>query len=315
MRLPSASPSAVRLPLELTGNPCSRPVPTLQTPSARNSALASIRWPWRAANVRAVSTLSEKATIAMPAAGITSADRSAKPIPGSPGVGSPLGISPITRIPLRSSENTATTAVASRIAIRGPGSRGASRASASSTTSTAADNAIVGQCTPPSPLMNDRTWSTNSSPSTETPVTLPSWLADHDDRDTGHVADQHRPGQQVGQKTDAHQAGDETDRADEQRHRGRQRGVAAAGHPRASGANAVAVISAVVDSGPDRQLPRRAEHRVDGQRHQRRPQPDDRRQPRHRRIRHHLRDQVGRDGHPGQHVAAQPCPLISAELR
>ena len=60
--------------------------------------------------------------------------------------------------------------------MRGPGSRGTTRASASSTTSTATDNATVGQCTPSSPLMNDRTWSTNSSPSTETPVTLPSWL-------------------------------------------------------------------------------------------------------------------------------------------
>ena len=112
----------------------------------------------------------------MPTAGMASAETSSNPIPGSPGVGSPLGIAPITLIPLRCNENAATTALASRIAISGPGSRGASRASISSTTSTAADNATVGQCTSPSPLMNDRTSSMNSSPSTDIPVTLPSWL-------------------------------------------------------------------------------------------------------------------------------------------
>ena len=93
------------------------------------------------------------------------------------GVGSPLGIAPITLIPFWSNDNAATKAVATSIAIRAPGRRGARRPSSSRTASTAADNATVGQCTPPRPATNDRIWSRNSSPSTETPLTLPSWLA------------------------------------------------------------------------------------------------------------------------------------------
>ena len=72
VRLPTASPSAVRLPLELTGKPCVTPAAALHQPNARSSALASRSSRLRAANVRAVRMLSENATIAMPQAGITS---------------------------------------------------------------------------------------------------------------------------------------------------------------------------------------------------------------------------------------------------
>ena len=41
VRLPAASPIAVRLPLLLTGNPCSRPAARLAAPSASSSWLAS----------------------------------------------------------------------------------------------------------------------------------------------------------------------------------------------------------------------------------------------------------------------------------
>ena len=46
----------------------------------------------------------------------------------------------------------------------------------SNTMRTAAAKAKVGQCNSSSPSTNDRIWSRNSSPSTETPVTLPNWL-------------------------------------------------------------------------------------------------------------------------------------------
>ena len=58
VRAPAASASAVRLPLLLTGNPPTRPAPTLTTPSATNSWLASIRPPSRAAKDRAVRMVS-----------------------------------------------------------------------------------------------------------------------------------------------------------------------------------------------------------------------------------------------------------------
>ena len=175
VRLPSASPSAVRLPLSSPETRaadrfrrCRRPAPA----APRLHPLAGHGGPQRCGPSARCRRMRRSRC---PPPGST-ARKSATPTPGKPGVGNPLGISPITRIPLRSNENIETAAVASSIAIRGPGSRGTNRASASSTTSTAADKAIVGQCTPSSPLMNDRTWSTNSSPSTDIPVTLPSWL-------------------------------------------------------------------------------------------------------------------------------------------
>ena len=58
VRPPTASLIAVRLPLLLTGNPCSRPDPTLAALSARSSRLGSIRSLRRSANARPVSTLS-----------------------------------------------------------------------------------------------------------------------------------------------------------------------------------------------------------------------------------------------------------------
>jgi hypothetical protein len=86
-------------------------------------------------------------------------------------------MSPTTLIPLRCNANTLTTSAAASIAISGPGIRGASHPNTSNTTRTDTANTTVGQCTPPNPAMNDPTWSRNSSPSTSTPLTLPSWLA------------------------------------------------------------------------------------------------------------------------------------------
>ena len=45
VRLPTASPRAVRVPLELTGNPCESPAATLHSPTALSSTLASTASP------------------------------------------------------------------------------------------------------------------------------------------------------------------------------------------------------------------------------------------------------------------------------
>jgi len=58
-RLPIMSPSAVRLPLLLTGNPWNREEPTFTRPSANSSWPLSIFWRWRAAKARDSTTLSE----------------------------------------------------------------------------------------------------------------------------------------------------------------------------------------------------------------------------------------------------------------
>ena len=64
-----------------------------------------------------------------------------------------------------------------------------------------------------------------------------------------------------------------------------------------------------------RQLPRRAEYRVEGKWRDRRPQPGHRWEAGDGRIGHHLRHQIGRHGQAGQDVPAQPAPLVSPELR
>ena len=59
VRAPIESAMTVRLPLELIGKPCSRPVATFAPPSARNSWSLSMVSRWRPAKARPVSTLSE----------------------------------------------------------------------------------------------------------------------------------------------------------------------------------------------------------------------------------------------------------------
>ena len=77
VRPPTASTMAVRLPLLLTGKPCSSPAPRLAAPSARSSRWASIVSPCREANARPVRMLSVYPTKAMPSAGASRAVRSA----------------------------------------------------------------------------------------------------------------------------------------------------------------------------------------------------------------------------------------------
>jgi len=88
--------------------------------------------------------LSENATIAIPAAGITSAANSFGDTSGTAGVGRPDGTEPTTTIPLDSSDN-ATAAAAATTAISGPGTRGAHRSSAKRNARTAPANSMVGQ--------------------------------------------------------------------------------------------------------------------------------------------------------------------------
>ena len=145
MRLPTASPNAVRDPLELTGNPWVRPTPTFATPSARSSAFASISSPSPVAKARAVNTLSEKATIAIPTAGRISVTTSLAATRGRPATGQSAGIVPTTSIPLVCNDNATTPMVAARTAIKGPGNLGAQRPNTSNRSRTDAAKAAVGQ--------------------------------------------------------------------------------------------------------------------------------------------------------------------------
>ena len=86
----------------------------------------------------------------------------------------PDGISPITSMPRDRRSNTATAAVASSIASSGPGAAGTNRRTAKRNTSTTAANATVPRCALGRWRTNEATWPKKVSPSTETPVSLPS---------------------------------------------------------------------------------------------------------------------------------------------
>ncbi|CKT36828.1 Uncharacterised protein [Mycobacterium tuberculosis] len=86
-----------------------------------------------------------KVTIAIPAAGMISARKSSTETGGTPGVGRPEGIRPTIAIPLASKDITATSIVAARTAMIGPGARGAHRVSIVSSARTDMANTKVGQ--------------------------------------------------------------------------------------------------------------------------------------------------------------------------
>ena len=69
----------------------------------------------------------------------------------------------------------------------------------------------------------------------------------------------------------------------------------------------------MLDSGPDGELARGAEDCIEHKRADRSPQSGDRGKPGNLCVRHHLRNQVGRDRHAGKNVSAQPAPLIAAQ--
>ena len=96
---------------------------------------------------------------------------------GQSGTGRPAGIAPTTSIPSPDHANSATAAVAARMPINGPGSRGARESSPKIAASTAALSTTVGQCNSGTATTKERTCSMTDSPETATPVSRPSWLA------------------------------------------------------------------------------------------------------------------------------------------
>ena len=133
----------------------------------------------------------------------------------------------------------------------------------------------------------------------------------HDDGDAGEVADQHGPRQQVGERAEPQHPADRAARRDHQRECGRERRpVVAGGRERPERRRRHQSRRRL---RADRELPRRAEDDVHGQR--RRSRPTDRCLGRYAGqlgVRHHLRDQVRRHRHAREQVAAQPAALVAA---
>ena len=123
---------------------------------------------------------------------------------------------------------------------------------------------------------------------------MPGHLADladdHERGDAGHVADEHGLGEQVGEEAEPRDEADEADEPDgdreERRHLLAHRHAARGRHERADAGGRHQRRRRL---GPDRQLPRRPEHRVDEQPRTDRPEPGDGGQPGHLGVREHLR--------------------------
>ncbi len=138
---------------------------------------------------------------------------------------------------------------------------------------------------------------------------LAQLAGDHDDGDAGHVADQDRPRQQVADEPDAQDAGQQRIQADEQRERCREGGVADR-IPRRERREHRGRHQGGGRLRADRQQSRRADQRVEHHRHDDDREPRLRWQSRQRRVRHHLRDEVGRDGDAAHEVAAQVAAVV-----
>ena len=126
-------------------------------------------------------------------------------------------------------------------------------------------------------------------------------LGDHHDQgDAGHVAHQHRPGQQLGQPGQPEQPAREAG----QGHQEGQRHRAVGGDGGAGGAERGRGHQRGRRLRPDRQPRRGADGGVHGHRADGRPQAGGRGDAGQVGVRHHLGDEVRRDGHAGDQVPA-----------
>ena len=220
-------------------------------------------------------------------------------------------MSPTTATPLSWRSKNHTTAVAPSMPISATGARGKKWLSVSSTASVPRPRIAVGSvrlvevAEHLAYLVDERRHVLGD------PQQLAQLRGGHRERDAGEVPDQHGPRQQVGQGTEPQDPADQAADADHQRQRGGERDAVLAGgdqrperrrrHQRGR------------RLGTDRELARRAEEDVHGQAADRRPQGGFGRDAGHLGVRHHLRDQVRRHGDAGEHVAAQPRPLVAAD--
>ena len=138
-------------------------------------------------------------------------------------------------------------------------------------------------------------------------------VGDHDQGHARHVAHQDGPRQHVRDKAQPQQPGRHRHHPDEQGQRAREFGVPGriSGGQRLDGHKGHQRGRRLGSHG---QRPRRAEEHIGDQRRDGGPQASDRRQARDRRVRHHLRHQVGRDGDADQQVTRQPGTAVAAQL-
>ena len=284
-------------------------MPMLAIPRARSSASASISSPG-AANARAVSTLSVNATTAMPAAGPRSVRKRVQIRRDAQG-GEALGDRPddldaeLLEVEPRRGQGRAQDGDQGprhpwpsarpdeqhddhRQPDRGGGAVG------------------VAQLADGRPDLGQRRAAGDGDAEQ-----LAQLAGDHDDRDTGEVADQHRLAQQGGDDPQSQDAAQQAHHPDEQRrergHGGVRGGITSGQRGQRGGRH-----DGRRRLRAHREQPRRACKRVDGQGEQAGPEADHRVEAGQCRVGHHLRDEVGGHAESGKAVRTQAGPIEPA---
>ncbi len=136
---------------------------------------------------------------------------------------------------------------------------------------------------------------------------------DHDDRDAAQVPHQDRLRQQVGDEAEAQDPRDDRDHPNDERE-GRGQGGVLRGVPGRQGSDHGRGHECCGRFRTHGQLPGRAQHGIQREGRQDRPQADDGFEASQTGVRHDLRDQVRRHRDACYYIAAQPAAFVPAEL-
>ena len=310
---PDCSATAVRDPLVETANPWTSPAATFAAPMPIISWFGSTSSPRRAAKADEVAIVSVSDTSVMPTAAMSSGPTSESCVHGSDGVGKPCGSEPTVAIS-SARPSTADTTVAPTTAtstagtffVRSAADRAARRARRRRSRARR--------------LRSGRGLSTNSRDLVDEAVGVGGeaeqlrQLADDDrDRQPVHVADLHLAGQQVGDEAElADPEADLDERRRSRRASRRARSPFPGSSVAASGTIAAKISGETDESGPSTSTRDGPKIGVADEAADRRVEAGDRGQTGELRVGHALRDEDRGEHEPGDHVGAQPRPLVRA---
>ena len=316
---PARSATAVRDPLVLTGKPWKSPAARFAAPIPIISWLPSTSWPVRAANDRrGGDRVGQGHQRDAQAPRRTAAPRSDQPTRGMVSGGKPLRQRPDQARPRgRRGRRRVAATIASDDHdqhaghLRQPALQDQDqRDAADPDRGGGGDRLAVGQPLDEADELADQAVGVDRE------AEQLRQLADQDgQREAVHVADHGGLGQQVGDEPELRHRAARTMIAPTMSASIDASAIARSGSPPAP----ISGSDRRRDHRPERGVraqhedPRRAEHRVAEQAHDRRVQAGDRRQARQLRVRHALRHQQGGQDHPGDDVLDQPLPPVGRE--
>ena len=310
---PERSATAVRDPLVLTGKPWKRPAARFAAPIPIISWLPRISCPVRAANAVDVEIVSVKDTSAIPRAPANISPRSAKSTWGMVNGGKPCGSSPTSETPLAARSKTAVAAIASdhhdehRRDLGQPPLQSQYQHNPADADRRRGDHRLaIGHALDESDQVTNEVFAFDLEPEE-----LRELAHQDGDRETVHVADHRRLGDEVGDEAELGHGRQDHDGADhEGKHRRERDRLLRVAVGRDKGQDRRG------DHGPERRVrPQdqdagRAEDRVGEQAEDAGVQPGDRGQSGQLGIGHALRNEQRRQDDPGDDVLAEPVLLV-----